>query len=364
MSSFISLFHFLKDKYDIDVFAISHDGLSDIPFKSNLLPRNNLIHAYRCIFSKSKGLNRLYVLIVKILKKLLVLFSISDCFIYKPTLKRLSNKYDIVIGFQEGISTKFVSEIVAKKKIAWVHCDYSRHLNSGTELGVYCRFTNVVCVSKYTADIFSSIYPSLRERVKYVYNLLSYDQIVAKGIEKIDDSRFKNEKFTIISVGRLDPVKRFEYIPKIASKLKANGLDFTWYVIGPNIGNECVLDLQNNIENYNVDDYVYYLGGKENPYPYFKNSNLLVSLSQSEACPMIFNEAKILGLPVVSTDFPSSYEFIKNGLNGKICSIDDISDVLSYVISQESYYQSLLKNVAKEVYSNTKILEELDDLFL
>ena len=54
------------------------------------------------------------------------------------------------------------------------------------------------------------------------------------------------------------------------------------------------------ISDHSVENEVICLGNKTNPYPYFKVADLLVSTSSSEACPMIFNEAKILNLPVMA----------------------------------------------------------------
>lgn len=362
LSSFISLYHQLKGKYDIDVFAISHDGDTCVPFQEDLLPKDILIHSYRCNYANTSGFIRLFTFFVKLLKRFLLSCKVDDSFIYTRLIRRLSSKYDVVIGFQEELPNQLASRVKAAQKYAWIHCDYSRHSGCGKELSIYSQFTKIVCVSKYTAAVFENYYPGLKENTTYIYNILDKDQIIEKSCESITDSRFINDKFTIISVGRIASVKRFEYVPAIAASMKEKGVSFIWYIIGPNLGDSCLQQLLDNIKYYNVEDCVVYLGGKSNPYPYFKHSNLLVSLSLSEACPMIFNEAKVLNVPAVSADFPSAYEFIKEGVNGEICSLDQMAAVLSGIIKNTDSYNSLVQNLSKESDINDDTLSKLNDL--
>ena len=56
---------------------------------------------------------------------------------------------------------------------------------------------------------------------------------------------------------------------------------------------------------------------------------------------MIFNEAKILGTPIVSTDFGSSYEFIKQGIDGHISSIEEIHNIIEVLIKNNTEYSKL-----------------------
>lgn len=99
------------------------------------------------------------------------------------------------------------------------------------------------------------------------------------------------------------------------------------------------------------------LGEVNNPYPYIKNANLLVSTSLSEACPNVINEAKILGTPIVSTDFGSVYEFIEDNVNGLISPIETIADKIEQMISNEATYNSIKSNISQFKYNNDEILD-------
>ena len=223
------------------------------------------------------------------------------------------------------------------------------------ELKYYTKFHRIVCVSNFTRERFVSRYPSLDSTTITINNLLDVDRIISLSNKNIDDIRFDTDKYTIISVGRMHPVKRFSMIPKIAQDLKDRQLSFVWYIIGGPLNDE-YNKLLLEIDRCNVGDCVILLGEKANPYPYFKKSQLYVSTSISEACPMVFNEASLLNLPIVTSDFGSAYEFVTD--EDLIEPIDRIADGI---------YAMYSKNVNKDVndiYARDKIAKEtINEIF-
>ena len=97
------------------------------------------------------------------------------------------------------------------------------------------------------------------------------------------------------------------------------------------------------------------MGAKTNPYPYFKAADLLVSTSESEACPMIFNEAKILGTPIVSANFGSSYEFIKQNIDGYVTPIEEMHIVIEKLIKDKGEYSKLSPSIDNELLEESII---------
>lgn len=364
LSSLKCIIEYLDSEYEINVLALSHDG-SPSGIRDNILLRKSiLLHGYYCNYNESIGFDKYIIALIKIIKRFFYILKIDLEKIISRAFASNYQSYDIIVAFQEGCVTKFVSHIQHQRKIAWVHCDYRNYCSTSMERDIYEKFSTVVCVSKYTANSFSTIYPSLQNRVVSVNNLLNLDLIIKSAELPVSDSLFNNDSFTIISVGRLDPVKRFEYIPRIAAELKSKGCKFRWYIIGPEVDNQCFSQLCAEIKSYSLERDVVYLGSKANPYPYFKKADLLVSLSYTEACPMIFNEAKVLKLPIVTTDFGSSYEFINNGESGVIVGLKDIADTLCSIISNSETYDTLKQNVCSQKYSNENILSQLRSLFL
>ena len=364
VSSLSSIIQFIKERYEISVFPLAYEGNLSVDFKDLLLPYNILVHAYNCNFANTRGIIRVVSFLLKILKRLTRFLNFDlETNLYRSLSTKFNDQYDVIVGFQEGCATKFASLLHAPSKIAWIHCDYTKYYGCGKELLVYEKFTKIVCVSKYTTDRFISVYPGMSDKSTFVYNLMNYDNILNNSKIVIDDARFMNDQFTILSVGRINSVKRFEEIPSIARFLVDQGCKFRWYIIGPNFGDDVYKSIFTAIVRESVEDYVFYLGNKINPYPYFSKSDLLVSLSSTEACPMIFNEAKVLGLPVVTTDFGSSYEFINDGVDGYIVPIEKLGSKLYELINITDMYNLIQRGIRNVMPSNKVVDDKLLEIF-
>ena len=321
-SSLSSFYDVIKNNYSVDVFAMSYHGHANISFEECLLPENKLLSLWNCVYDELESItDKLIAVFLKSIRRLSLKFKWGlDSKVYNFVLKKLrTEQYDIVISFQEGVATKFVSLCKVPRKYAWVHCNYSNwHPKiKQEEIDIYQKFNRVVCVSKYTASVFNSIF-RLGDNVVSIYNLQDVDKIKLLAREHISDVEWNINTFNIICVGRINAVKHFREIPEIAKRLTEKGFSFHWYIIGPEFDHEEMQKIKEGIERNNLSNIVFYLGPKTNPYPYFANADLYVCLSESEACPMVFNEAKCLGTPIVSTDFGSSHEFILSRKDGII----------------------------------------------
>lgn len=364
-SALASLYNSIdKNKYEIDVLSMSNvddNAKSVLPYSHVVLQANKMLRAYFSALSEVKGLYKINCVVVKIICKILIKCGIDvEGFLYHVASRSVEcrKKYDTIVGFIEGPTTKFASFFNCADKIAWVHVDYNQYLpvNKSEEL-LYAQFRSIVTVANYTTTIFKQRYPALAYRVVTIHNPLDINRVLALAKEPINDNRFiKDDFFSIISVGRIAEIKRFSLIPEIASHLKH--LKFRWYIIGP-VRNQIEYNLLcQNIIKYKVEDTVILLGSKLNPYPYFYAADLLVSTSRSEACPMIFNEAQILNLPIVTADYPSAFEFITNEHNGLICPISSIDKAIEQLIVNKDLYGRIKKNSTFSTINNEKIVED------
>lgn len=362
-SSLDALYSHLKEEYNISVFAISHQPRDhNYSFDEVLLPQDGVLSLLYSDYSKQKGIHKLYAFFCKALQSLLRIVGVDlGMFYAKRVIRRLEhqNHYDHVVAYQEGYATKFTSLFSNSNKMAWIHCNYDTYLPQGkSEESIYNRFERIVCVSEYTASVFERRYPALSEKVIAIHNLIDEERIKKMAETPIDDSRFVTDKTTLLSVGRFSTIKRFREIPRVALELKNCGLQFVWYILGPQDGSNEYAAFLDNLEKYGVQDCVRWLGGKSNPYPYFKASDVYVCLSESEACPMVFKEAKLFGLPIVTTDFPSAYEFIHEG-EGVIAPCDNIPMATITIMKQkENGFQN-----SPEANDSRVVLELLMDLF-
>lgn len=351
-----------RKKYSIDVFPINLGGTNfeAISQYANVVGFANS----NMNISKKFQIKYAFLCLLRYLKKILCLLGVDlSPIMFKRVVNSLQkNNYDLIIAFQEGQATLLVSLFKDVKKVAWVRCDYSRVVTSAKikkkSEKVYRNIDKIVCVSSFTKDVFVQIHPDCSDKTISLHNIISDDAIINKSREIIvDDVNYYDSDFTIVSVGRLDPVKRFDKIPLIASYIKKEGLSFKWLIIGDGSDREKISD---SITKNNVEDTVVLLGNRNNPYPYIAKANLLVCTSSSEACPNVINEAKILSVPVASTNFGSVHEFIENGINGVISPLETIAIEILRLMKDYQWYDKIKENIATFKYENEKLLAQLE----
>ena len=282
--------------------------------------------------------------ILRILRKTIGESFMRD-FVYRIEGKRLDKLYfDTIVAFQERDATWLASSVKKTKTIAWIHSDFNEYLKRAKldEFNKYDTFEYIVCVSNYTKKTFLDNYSTLYSKTLSITNPLN-EQIILEAsvhppnvVHEIDSKRF-----LIVSIGRLSMVKQFKSIPGIAFQLKSLGCEFVWYIIGTGREKDHILDM---ILKYNMEDNVIMLGELSNPFYLIKQADLLVSTSYSEACPTVFNEAKVLNTPIVTTNYGSAAEFIESGTTGVITNLEDMAKEISLLINDSAYYNTIKKN--------------------
>ena len=343
-----------------------HQGafLGELP-NCTVLPRSRMIEASVGHLENQHGWHKLECLLIKLIKKVTRYRFQSWLFRRRGRILLKKNHYDAVVGFSEGVPTFMVSIMVHPNKIGWIHCDYSNYLKVGakrSEYHIYNSLQAIVCVSDYTRESFLHHYPSLREKTQSIYNIIDCVMIREKALEPILES-FDKTTFNIVSVGRLDPVKRLSIIPELAKRIVDSGCKVRWYVIGPQGTRDEVSRFLQNLGKYETHGIVVFLGERTNPYPYIARADLLVNTSISEACPYVINEAKILGTPVVCADFGSASEFIDNGSTGFIEPIDKMADRIIKLARNKYLLEQIRTNLACFKYDNDLILKRIYSLF-
>lgn len=353
-----------KEKYDVSVLSMTgigsmRDMYNDIPQVPTTFILSSL--AYNSWKDETKFMKRM---LVGIIRKIAKHQNVRNL-IFKYQAKRIYKiNYDTIISCQEGICSEFVSHIECCNKIAWVRCDYSKYIktkNKFQEEEIYSRYDSIVCVSDLTSKKFKEIYPHYSDRILAINNPQSERYILEQSLNNDHDISFTKKGYTIVSIGRIDPVKRFTEIPQIASFLVAENVEFRWYIIGDGSVEE-KKQIKQNIIKENVEDYVICLGLKTNPHYYIKNADLLVSLSSSEACPRVINEAKILHTPVVCTDFDTAYEYIDNMENGIISPLNEIHQSILQMIQDRDLHHKITNNISDFHFDNDEIMNRIYEI--
>lgn len=290
---------------------------------------------------------------------------------YRKAALQYSNRYDCVIAFQEGIATNFVKYIDAPCKIAWIHTEYDRLVKLYQSIdevkSTYAAFTKMVCVSK---SCEMHIKDEISTNVCCIHNVVPVDALYAKAkedIHKIADVNYIDvygkRQWKFISSGRFSKEKRFDRAVDVAEQLKNYGVDFIWTILGRGEETQAIQEL---IKRKSLDDCMYLPGAVKNPFPLVASSDVFVLTSDYEAQPMVANEALILGIPVVTTNFESATEVVSHEENGLICGMDVMSifESLLSLVNDKDRYLGIVEGARKFVYRNDEIIESVKKLIM
>ena len=361
-SSLYSLLSVLDaQKVQVDVFARERIGpLMEIMPNCRILPENIWLSHHIYEGSRlQKWLSMVLYFLRGSLQRLgLDLFKLYNS-IGGKQIK--SDAYDAVIGFDE-MQARYISYLPAKKRIVWLHCDYRRFINGHDEAKYYERIDHVVCVSRFAKEAFLSVLPQFEPKVVIIRNAINVEDIVAKSklVTPEVECYFPHDyekTFTIISIGRLDPVKQFEKIPAIVADVKRRldgKLSFQWLIIG---GGDADVKrmIEKEIETYHVNGEVHLLGAQTNPYPYLAKSDLNVCTSSNETFSYTIHEGLALQVPFLCNDFQGASDSVHGGQEGYIMPLAEMPAIIAKLINSPMH-------IGACTISNDELLSKLYNL--
>lgn len=299
-------------------------------------------------------------------KVMLVFLMKTHLISYKIKIERnkiLKYSYEQEIAFKDGFCGLFVAYGDAKRKVQWLHSDYAKKDYLENYRSLFMQIFNYidifVAVSKNVGEHFNDIYHQNNKTI-VIENIV--DEVKIKEKSKLEKIKYDGN-INIISVGRLHKDKGFDRVINALSKLKEENRlnDIKYYIIGD--GSEYD-NLKELISDKELDDCVFMLGNKENPYPYFRAADLFVMSSLHESYGLVIVEALILGIPVISTKIATIYDILdeKYGLIVDN-SFDGIYNGIRKVID-ENLIPNWKKNLKDYECDNKKIIEKIEKLLL
>lgn len=275
-----------------------------------------------------------------------------------PLLPDIPGKYDVAISFL-GVPDVLVDKTNAKKKVAWNHTDYTiLNPDKHRDREVYSKIDHIVSVSTPCTTQFLKVYPELSNKAVTIENFLSIDFLEQQANEQVTDMVRKEHEFILLSVGRFSDAKNFDNVPAICKKIRENGKDVIWYIVG--YGSDESL-IRQKIHKNGMEDFVILLGKKSNPYPYIKNCDVYVQPSRYEGKAVTVREAQALHKPVVITNFATSSSQLADGYDGIIVPMDNEGCARGIVqlLDNKQQMKRLSDNTCQVDYSNNSELDKL-----
>lgn len=364
------------DNYDVDLFLLRHcgDWMNEIPKQVNLLPE---IKQYKALFCpmvtavkelqfgiafgrivgkyKAKAYNQKHI---DGESYVAIDYSHKYPRFFFPKINS-SVEYDLAISF---LTPHYIvaDKVNAKKKIAWIHTDYSKiGIDVESERKVWSKFDYVASISDDCTNGFLLNFPELKDKIVPIGNLLSTQTVCNRANDDFDNEfdRSANSKI-LLTIGRFSYQKKLEDVPEVCRKILDAGHNVKWYLIGYG-------DMENliksKIEEYGVQDSVIVLGKRNNPYPYIKNCDIYIQPSRYEGKSVTVREAQMLGKSVIITNYPTAPTQLIDGYDGIIVplDVDECAKGIADAISNTELLQMVAENTKKVDYTNKSELEKL-----
>lgn len=269
-----------------------------------------------------------------------------DCM--HPVYRKQSDIYDVAIAYQQGLPTYLLKDhISAKKKIAWINADiFSVGYNPDFNYQKYRNYDYLIPVSDILREKLSQKWPDLEFKIRTIYDIIN-PEIIRELAQKIPTETFEPSVPMFLTVGRLVKPKGYDLLLDAALILKNRNIHFKWCIIGE--GSERTF-IESGIQRKGLEKYVFLLGLKENPYPYMKACDVYIQTSRYEGFGMTVAEAKILGKPIISTNYSVVYNILQNNVNGLIVDMnaEALAKGIQYLSENQKLKETLIKNLQKE----------------
>lgn len=330
--SLVNLLQELNDDFDITLMLFSKSGalLQEVPSNVEIITPNGY---YKILgLSKNELRSHPFLFFLKALMiKCATLFSRRSAMKILGVFQKKITGYDVIISyshlpnhkyFANGCGDFVLDQTICKKKICLIHCDY---LHSGymsdENNREYSEFDVIACCSNSVKSRFIQGSGIASDKA---YTLRNFFDLGVDKFARNDPYCYDEHFINLVSVARLSSEKGIDRAIEAIQNSKRS--DIRYYIIG---GGPQMVDLKEMVSRYKLDNQVFFIGEQHNPYRYMVNADYLLVPSLHEAAPMVFDEANVLGLKVISTDTTSAIEMI--GDNGIICnnSLEGIESVLS-----------------------------------
>lgn len=361
-------------RYEVDLFLHAHRGemMQFIPKEVNLLPEikkyamieKPMIEAirkgcFRVVLARLKAKRKFKrYLKQKGLSESAAIFQYIGNAVTTvlPSLDFL-DEYDLAISFLSP-HNYVIDKVLAKKKICWIHTDYTRiDINVEQELPVWSEYDHVMSISPDVTRTFLQVFPSLKDKIIEMENILPVNFIRMRA-EAFDASEeLVGDGMKVLSVGRFCEAKNYDNVPDICRRIRERGIDIRWFLIG--YGDDLLI--RQRIHEAGMEDYVIILGKRSNPYPYINACDIYAQPSRYEGNSVTVREAQMLCKPVVVTNYPTASSQIQDGIDGCIVPSDNercAKGIAEFILDKE-LQQHIVDYLQTHDYGNESEVEKL-----
>ena len=221
----------------------------------------------------------------------------------------------------------------------------------------YNRFDRIICQSVYMQHDLVQHYHIDADKTTVIHNAVQ--EVMAKPAEQSEQNTEKIYKF--LTVSRLSEEKGIERLIHAVGLLS---VPFKYFIIGGGAKRNL---LQQLIEELQLQDKVFLLGEKKEPFSGMEDADLFLMGSYYEGFPNVLLEAGAHGIPVIAFNAPGGIaEIITEKENGLLVDDNDIigfADSINKCLAVNFNRNTIIETTQKR-FSINNIIPVLEKLFL
>lgn len=336
----VSLANELTKKYEVHLIGITTKQ-SDLFFGINSQVKYSNFFDHRVRLSKN------ILKISKMLKKYFLDNEIEVAF----GIGIFSNIFLSLSGI--GISTKVVL------------CDHTNSITANRELSKKVQryvgtklADKIITLTQEDRKNYIRKYGISENRIAYIYNWKE---------NRLSNIPYNDESTKIVTVGRFDYQKGYDYLIQVAKKVLAKMPDWTWEIYGSGKQDE-VDKIRDLITENDLQDKLVIKGLEKNQDLIYGDKGIYVMTSRYEGLPLVLLEAQQYNLPIVSFRCPTGpSEIIEDGVNGYLIDCydtDKMSEKLLELMKNDDLRQSFSDHAkdTMDKFDKNKILNQWIEL--
>ena len=187
----------------------------------------------------------------------------------------------------------------------------------------------------------------------HIYNPVNKLEILSLSKNKTKNLFSRRTSLKIIIVGRLSKEKdHMTFLDSL--KILSKKIEIESIIMG---SGDQKRKIENTIEKYNLQNRVKIISFNNNPYPYIKNSDILVLSSIHEGLPNVLIESAVLKTFIISSNCETGpKEILLNGKTGALFKVGDSQQLANKIM----YYKNNKKQKQKMIQLGFKCLNRFD----
>lgn len=367
--SLINLLEYIDyDVYDIDLLLMNDRGIYTKFINKNVhILTFRRTEDYFFAYKKSIKLlfkNKHFILMIKrLINASISFFNRGYGALYmSKQIPKINKSYDICIDYcGQYLNYYMVDAVNAKIKISYFHNDYNKWNYYYNIDKKYYNFDDyIITVSKNCVKSLKQYFPEYEKKIKCIENIITMKTINLFNNDKVDNclkNKIKLSQFVIVTVGRVCLDKGIDLAIKCAKKLKQNNYNFLWIWVGPGEINK----YQKEINDCGLKQNFVFTNGQINPYKFMEYANIIVHPARFEGKAVAVEEALVMNIPIIITNYSSAKDQIIDNVTGYIVPFDSekLYKKISLLVSSPENINKIKNNQNKLCHGNSAEINKL-----